>query len=155
MLLNCGVWRRLLRVPWTDCKEIQPVHPKGDQSWMFIGWSQGWNWMWQVALTISWLTQGLPTLYWPPTLESSPSKSVPFGALQEKQLLKDSPEWCFVCGMDQYFPTSFWWSLSVLFPYWDEIYLLNWGPPLWWEAFQPLEPYSFWLLLNNPMHFLQ
>ena len=27
-------WRRLLRVP---CKEIQPVHPKGDQSWMFIG----------------------------------------------------------------------------------------------------------------------
>ena len=29
-------WRRLLRVPW-DCKEIQPVHPKGDQSWLFIG----------------------------------------------------------------------------------------------------------------------
>ena len=20
-----------------DCKEIQPVHPKGDQSWMFFG----------------------------------------------------------------------------------------------------------------------
>ena len=20
-----------------DCKEIQPVHPKGDQSWMFLG----------------------------------------------------------------------------------------------------------------------
>ena len=29
-------WRRLLRVPWT-AKEIQPVHPKGDQSWVFIG----------------------------------------------------------------------------------------------------------------------
>ena len=29
-------WRRLLRVPWTP-KEIQPVHPKGDQSWVFIG----------------------------------------------------------------------------------------------------------------------
>ena len=26
---------RLLRVPWTA--DIQPVHPKGDQSWMFIG----------------------------------------------------------------------------------------------------------------------
>ena len=26
-------WRRLSRV----CKEIQPVHPKGDQSWVFIG----------------------------------------------------------------------------------------------------------------------
>ena len=22
---------------YLDCKEIQPVHPKGDQSWMFIG----------------------------------------------------------------------------------------------------------------------
>ena len=29
-------WRRLLRVP-LDCKEIQPVHPKGNQSWVFIG----------------------------------------------------------------------------------------------------------------------
>ena len=29
-------WRRLLRIPWT-CKEIQPVHPKGDQSWVFTG----------------------------------------------------------------------------------------------------------------------
>ena len=28
-------WRRLLRVPW-DFKEIQPVHPKGDQSRLFI-----------------------------------------------------------------------------------------------------------------------
>ena len=25
-------WRRFLRIPW-----IQPVHPKGDQSWVFIG----------------------------------------------------------------------------------------------------------------------
>ena len=29
-------WRRLLESP-LDCKEIQPVHPKGDQSWVFIG----------------------------------------------------------------------------------------------------------------------
>ena len=29
-------WRRLLRVP-LDCKEIQPVHPKGNQSRIFIG----------------------------------------------------------------------------------------------------------------------
>ena len=27
-------WRRLLRVPWTARR---PVHPKGDQSWVFIG----------------------------------------------------------------------------------------------------------------------
>ena len=29
-------WRRLLKSP-LDGKEIQPVHPKGDQSWVFIG----------------------------------------------------------------------------------------------------------------------
>ena len=28
-------WRILLNP--LDCKEIQPVHPKGDQSWVFIG----------------------------------------------------------------------------------------------------------------------
>ena len=28
-------WRRLLSP--LDCKETQPVHPKGDQSWVFIG----------------------------------------------------------------------------------------------------------------------
>ena len=35
MLLNCAVgedsWGSL------DCKEIQPVHPKGNKSWIFIG----------------------------------------------------------------------------------------------------------------------
>ena len=29
-------WRRLLRVPWTACKEIQPVHCEGDQPWDFF-----------------------------------------------------------------------------------------------------------------------
>ena len=29
-------WRRLLRV-FSQEKEIQPVHSKGDQSWVFIG----------------------------------------------------------------------------------------------------------------------
>ena len=35
MLLNCGV-EKTLESP-LDCKEIQPVHPKGDQSSVFIG----------------------------------------------------------------------------------------------------------------------
>ena len=29
-------WRRLLRVPWT-ARRSKPVHPTGDQSWVFIG----------------------------------------------------------------------------------------------------------------------
>ena len=30
------VWEKTLESP-LDCKEIQPVHPKGDQSWVFSG----------------------------------------------------------------------------------------------------------------------
>ena len=29
-------WRKTLESP-LDCKEIKPFHPKGDQSWIFIG----------------------------------------------------------------------------------------------------------------------
>ena len=36
MPLNCVVLEMTLESP-LDCKEIQPVHPKGDQSWVFIG----------------------------------------------------------------------------------------------------------------------
>ena len=35
MLLNCGV-EKTLKSP-LDCKEIQPIYPKGDQPWVFIG----------------------------------------------------------------------------------------------------------------------
>ena len=34
MLLN-WVLKKTLESP-LDCKEIKPVHPKGDQSWVFI-----------------------------------------------------------------------------------------------------------------------
>ena len=30
------LWLKTLESP-LDCKEIQPVHPKGNQSWVFIG----------------------------------------------------------------------------------------------------------------------
>ena len=36
MLLNCGVGEDSWESP-LDCKEIQLVYPKGDQSWVFIG----------------------------------------------------------------------------------------------------------------------
>ena len=35
MLLNCGVGEDLESS--LNCKEIQPVHPKGDRSWVFLG----------------------------------------------------------------------------------------------------------------------
>ena len=42
--------------------------------------------------------------------------------LQENKLQKYSPKHFFVAGMDKHFPTSFWWSLSVLLPYWEGIF---------------------------------
>ena len=35
MFLNCGVGEDSFESP-LDCKEIKPVHPKGNQSWIFI-----------------------------------------------------------------------------------------------------------------------
>ena len=35
MLLNCVVLEKTLESP-LDCKEIQPVHSKGDQSWFSL-----------------------------------------------------------------------------------------------------------------------
>ena len=34
-----------------DCKEIQPVHPKGDQPWVFIGRS---DWIWNSNALATW-----------------------------------------------------------------------------------------------------
>ena len=38
-----------------DCKEIQPVHPKGNQSWIFIGWTDA---------------EGEAPIFWPPDAKS-------------------------------------------------------------------------------------
>ena len=43
-------WRRL-ESP-LDCKEIQPVHPKGDQSWVFH-WKD-WCWSWNFNTLAIW-----------------------------------------------------------------------------------------------------
>ena len=36
MLFSTVVLEKTLESPF-DCKKVQPVHPKGDQSWVFIG----------------------------------------------------------------------------------------------------------------------
>ena len=38
-----------------DCKEIQPVHPKGDQSWVFLGRTD---------------VEAETPIFWPPDLKS-------------------------------------------------------------------------------------
>ena len=46
-------WRRLFEIP-SDCKEIQPVHPK-DQSWVFTGRTD---------------VEAEAPILWPPDMES-------------------------------------------------------------------------------------
>ena len=36
-----------------DCKEIQPIHPKGNQSWIFIHWKD-WGWSWNFNTWATW-----------------------------------------------------------------------------------------------------
>ena len=43
MLLNCRVGEHSWESP-LDCEEIQPVNPKGNQSWIFIGKNCCWSW---------------------------------------------------------------------------------------------------------------
>ena len=51
-------WRRLLRVPWTVW-HIQPVHPKGNQSWIFIGRTDA-----EAETPILWLPDTKSWLIW-------------------------------------------------------------------------------------------
>ena len=37
------VFEKTLKSP-LDCKENKPVHPKGNQSWVFTGKTDGWSW---------------------------------------------------------------------------------------------------------------
>ena len=48
------VFEKTLESP-LDCKDIQPVHPEGDQSWVFIGRSEA---------------EAEPSILWPPHAKS-------------------------------------------------------------------------------------
>ena len=82
-----------------DCKEIQPVHPKGDQSWMFIGRTD----------------VGAETpILWPPDAKSwlirkDPDAGKDWGQ-EEKGMTEDEmasqTRWTWVC-MDS---GSWWWT---------------------------------------------
>ena len=48
-------WIRLFESP-LDCKEIQPVNPKGNQSWIFIGSPWCWSWNSQYFGHLMWKT---------------------------------------------------------------------------------------------------
>ena len=59
---NCCFWtvvlEKTLESP-LDCKEIQPVHPKGNQSWVFIGRTDA-----EAETPILWLPDAKNCLIW-------------------------------------------------------------------------------------------
>ena len=65
MLLNCGV-EKTLESP-VDCKEIQPVHPKGVQSWVFIGRTDA---------------EAETLILWPPDAKNSIEKTLMLGKIE-------------------------------------------------------------------------
>ena len=42
-----------------DCKEIQPVHPKGDQAWVGVHWKD-WGWSWNSNTLATWFEEPIP-----------------------------------------------------------------------------------------------
>ena len=58
MLFNCGAGEDSFESP-LDCKEIQPVHPKGERSWVFIGRTDA-----EAETPILWPPDGMSWLIW-------------------------------------------------------------------------------------------
>ena len=65
-------WRRLL-----DCKEIQPVHPKGDESWVFTGRAD---------------VEAETPILWPPDAKNGPIGKDPNGGKDRSQEEKGMTE---------------------------------------------------------------
>ena len=57
MLLDCGSWEKI-ESP-SDCKDIKPISPKGDQSWIFIGRTDA-----EVETPILWQPDAKSWLIW-------------------------------------------------------------------------------------------
>ena len=53
-----------------DCKESQPVHPKGDQSWMFIGRTD---------------VEVETPILWPPDAKNSLEKTLMLGKIEGRR----------------------------------------------------------------------
>ena len=60
-----------------DCKEIQPVHPKGDQSWVFIGRTD---------------VEAETPVLWPPDEKSSFEKILMLGKIEGRRRRKPEDE---------------------------------------------------------------
>ena len=53
-----------------DCKEIQPAHPKGDQSWVFMGGTD---------------VEAEAPILWPPDVKSLLEKTLMLGKIEDRR----------------------------------------------------------------------
>ena len=63
------VLEKILKSP-LDCKESQPVHPKGDQSWVFIGRTD---------------VEAETLILWPPDAKGSLEKTMTLGKIEGRR----------------------------------------------------------------------
>ena len=96
LMLWTVVLEKTLESP-LDCKEIQPVHPKGDQSWVYIGGTDA---------------EAETPILWPPDAESwliwkDPDAGKDWGQ-EEKGTIEDE----MVGWHHQYKGHGFWWPLG-------------------------------------------
>ena len=82
-------WRRLLRVPW-HCKETQPVHPKGNQSWISTGRTDA---------------EPEPAILWPPDAKNW-FTGKDSDAVKRLKAWREADNW----GWDGWMASPTWWT---------------------------------------------
>ena len=116
-------WRRLLSP--LDCKEIQPVRPKGDQSWVFIGKTDV-----EAETPILWLPDVNSWLIWKDP-DAGKDWSQEEKGMSEDEMVGASPtQWTWV-WVDS---GSWWWTgrPGVLWFIWSQRVIHDWATELNW-----------------------
>ena len=85
-MLMTNIWtvvlEKTLESP-LDCKEIQPVHPKGDQSWVFIGRTE-----FEAETAIFWPSDAKSWLIW-----KDPDAEKDWGQEEKRATEDEMVEW--------------------------------------------------------------
>ena len=119
-----------------DCKEIQPVHPKGNQSWIFIHWKD-WCWSWNFNPLA---TQCKELTHWKRPWCWERLKVGGEGDDRGSDGWMASPTWWTWVWVN---PRSWWWTgrPGVLQPMGSQIGGHDWGTQLNWTETDNLSKY--------------
>jgi len=131
-----------------DCKEIQPVHPKGDQFWIFIGWTDV-----EAETPILWPPDAKSWLTWKDPDVGKDCRQKEKGTTEDEMVKMASPtQWTWVWVNSG----SWWWTgrPGVLQFMGLQRVGHDWAIELNW-TFNPhnnLSNYLHWVLLTRIMH---